>query len=275
MAKQFNSDKYHYFVLLQEVAYKTETDGPNAGKTRPAIGSVGFRTYTDKSGAFGRKGAPVEYVVSRDGNGRDKGKYFTLDQAHNAFMVRDGDCDIYEKSMFDFIKNHPWCEGSPNGVYVNTPEGDRVQLDVKFRLMNTEADAEVALEASLNRSKAVLSASEIDDQTLVEVAAIGVGYHGNPDKMMRHKVVEWANKRPKDYFEVLNSGDRAVRALIRKAISENVFQVKHPLIYWDNRLIGTDEDAAVKSLMDDADLMTALNERVKLRTKGETPKKKK
>lgn len=269
MAKQFNSDKYHYFVLLPEVAYKQETDGLNAGRIRPAIGSVGFRTYTDRAGVFGRKGGPVEYVISRDGQGRDKGKYFTLDQAHNAFMVRDGDADIYDKSMFNFIKNHPWCEDSPNGTYVNNEHGDKVQIDVKFRLMNTEADAEIALEASINRSKAILSAGEIDEDTLVEVAAVGVGYHGKPDKLMRHKVVEWANKRPKDYFEVLNSGDRAIRALIRKGISDNVLQVKHPLIYWDNRMIGTDEDAAVKTLIDDPDTFEALSEKVKLRTKAE------
>lgn len=262
MAKQFKSDNYKYYVLIPEVAYKMETDGPNAGKLRPAIGSVGFSSYTDKAGVFGRKGAAVQYVVSRDNQGRDNGKYFTLSQSHNAFMVREGDTDIYGKSMDDFIANSPECEGSQNGTYVKDANGDTVQLNVKFRLMDNEADAEVALEASLNRSKAVLSASEIDDQTLSEVAAVGIGYHGNPDKLMRHKVVEWANKRPADYFEILNSGDRAVRALIRKGIAKGTLTVKHPLIYWENRMIGTDEDAAVKTFTDEPDLQKALTEAI-------------
>lgn len=274
MAKQFNSDKYHYFVLLPEVAYKQEVDGPNAGKTRPAIGSFGFRNYTDKAGVFGRKGSPVEYVTSRDDKGRDKGKYFTLDQAHNAFMVREGDSDIYDKSMKKFIESSPWCEGSPNGTYTKNAEGDEIQLDVKFRLMNTEADAEVALEASLIRSKAVLSAGELDDQTLSEVAVIGIGHHGNPDKLMRHKVVEWANKRPKDYFEILNSGDRSARALIRQAISKGILTVKHPLIYWGDRVIGTDEDKAVKTIIDSPTDKDALIEAVGFKVE-EKPKKKK
>lgn len=275
MATKFNTDKIHYFVLIPEVAAKVETDGPNTGKSKPAIGSIGFRTYTDRAGVFGRKGASVEYVTSRDDKGRDKGKYFTLDQAHNAFQVREGDTDVYDKSMFDFLKNSPFCEGSPNGTYATTLEGDKIQLDVKYRLMNTEADAEVALEASLNRAKAISSAGEIDDQTLLEVAAVGIGFHGKPDKIMRHKVVEWANKRPNDYFDTLNSGDRLVRALIRKAIADGIFQIKGSLIYWGNTMVGTDEDAAVKALVDDKELLEGLQEKVDLKAKAkiENPKK--
>jgi hypothetical protein len=269
MKKAFNTERYSHFVLLPEVAYRQDPDG----KVRPNIGSISFRDYTDRAGVFGSTGVSVQYVVSRDDRGRDKGKFFTLSQQHNAFVVNDTDKDIYGKLMFEFIANHPWCEGSPNGKYSVNENGDRVQSDVKYRLMNSEADAEVALMATLNRSKAQLSAGEIDPQTLLEVSAIGIGYHGDPDKTMRHKVVEWAGKRPNDYFEVLNSGDRLVRALIRKGIADNILTLKDPLIYWGNTLLGTDEDGAVKTLVDDKDRFSALSEKVNLKSKVEGPPK--
>jgi hypothetical protein len=273
MKKAFNTTKYSHFVLLPEVAFKREPDG----SMRAGIGSISFGSYTDKAGVFGTTGVAVQYVVSRDDRGRDKGKFFTLSQSHNAFIVNETDQDIYKKTMFDFIASSPWCEGSPNGKYIIDENGDRKQIDVKYRLMNSEADAEIALEATLNRSKAQLSAGEIDAQTLLEVAAIGIAYHGEPDKTMRHKVVEWAGKRPNDYFEVLNSGDRLIRALIRKGISDNILTLKDPLIYWGNTLLGTDEDGAVKTLVDDKDRLSALQEKVNLKAKVEVapkPKKK-
>jgi len=268
MKKPFNTLKYSHFVLLPEVAQRVDPDG----YIRPNIGSISFGSYTDKAGVFGKTGVVVQYVVSKDDRGRDKGKYFTLSQSHNAFVVNETDCDIYNKTMYDFIANSPWCEGSPNGKYIIDEHGDKKQIDVKYRLMNTEADAEVALEATLNRSKAQLSAGEIDSQTLLEVAAIGIAFHGEPDKTMRHKVVEWAGKRPNDYFEVLNSGDRLVRALIRKGIADNILTLKDPLIYWGNTLLGTDEDGAVKTLVDDKDRFEALQEKVNLKSKPTTTK---
>lgn len=270
--KPFNTEKTAYFVLLPEVMFRTENFGPNAGKRMPAIGSISFRDYTDKAGVFGNSGAAVQYVISKDKFGRDQGKFFTLGQAQNAFQVRLTDTDVHNKSMYDFIANHPWCEGSRNGDYVTDENGDKVQINVKFKLMDSAADAKVALDATVNRAKAQLSAGEIDDQTLLEVAAIGISYHGLPDEVMRHKVVEWAGKRPNDYFEVLNSGERFIKAVIRKAISDGTFSIKGELIYWNNLLIGVNEDAALAYLMSNADQLEALKEKVNLKAPEPKPK---
>lgn len=267
MKKPFNTAKYHHFVLIPEAQYAVEQDG----KIRDAMGPLSFRTYTDREGVFGKSGMAVQYVVSRNERGRDIGKNFTISQSHNAFMVRETDTDINGTKMYDFIANSPFCEGSPNGTYVTDENGDRHQINVKYRLMNTDADAEVALEATMNRAKAQVSAGELDDQTLVEVAAIGIGYHGEPTKIMRHKVTEWAAKRPNDYFEVLNSGDRLLRATIRKAVQDKVLQVKGELVYWNNQLLGSSEDGAIKFLMENPDTLAALTERVNLKV-PEKPK---
>lgn len=275
MSKQFKEIKQFYFVLLPEVLYKQETSGPNVGKMVPAMGTFSFRDYTDKTNALGRgSGISVQYVVSKDGRGRDKGKFFTLSQSHNAFMVNDTDTDLYGVRMYDFIAYSPFCEGSPNGNYRKNPEtGDLEQVNIMFRLMNSEADAAIALEADIRRSKAQLSAAEIDEQTLLEIAVIGLGRTGDPDKVMRHSVVQWAGKRPQDYFDVLESGDRPVRSAIRRALTDKIFEQKGSLIYWGQTLIGPDEDAAVTTLMKDEQLLNALKEKVNIKSEDKSKPK--
>jgi hypothetical protein len=255
----------YYFVLLEEVAHKQETSGPQAGQWLPAFGGTSFRTYTDKAGVFGKAGADVQYVTSRTQTGQDKGQYFTISQSHNALLARKEESDLYGKSKFDFLKNSPYCEGSKNGTYTTTPEGDRIQTGVTYRLMNTEADAAVALAASIRQSKAILLASELDEETLSEVAAIGIGYHGTPDDMMRHKVTEWARKRPVDFMNIVNAGDRSYRAVIRKAIAKNVFTTRGSLIYWEQTLVGPDEDGAVATLSKDEAMLDRLKELLSLK----------
>lgn len=266
MVKQFNQQKTYYFVLLPSVQYRQDTSYD--GKIRDNFGQVSFRTYTDRAGALGRgTGQGVQYVVSKDDRGRDRGKNFTISQAHNALLVREADRDIYGTLMLDFIKNYPECEGSPNGDYITDADGNQIQLNVKFRLMNDDADAEVALQATLNRSKAQLSVLELDGQTLMEVAAIGLGMHGQPTDIMRFKVSEWAGKRPIDYFNILDSGDRLLRAIIRKAVNDGILTVRGELVYWGNQLLGSSEDNAIKFLMENKDTYDALMERVEFKAK--------
>lgn len=275
MSKQFKEIHQYFFVLLPEVLYKQETAGPNVGKMVPAMGPFSFRDYTDRTGALGKgTGISVQYVISKDARGRDKGKFFTLSQSHNAFMVNDTDTDLYGIRMYDFIANSPFCEGSPNGTYrKDNDTGDTVQTNVMFRLMNSEADAEIALEADIRRSKAQLSAAEIDEQTLLEIATLGLGRTGDPDKVMRHAVVQWAGKRPQDYFDVLDSGDRPIRSAIRRALSDKIFEQKGSLIYWGQTLIGPDEDTAVATLMKDEQLLNALKEKVNIRSEDKAKQK--
>lgn len=272
----YTKPKTYTFVVLKEVLYKTEENGPNTGRVKQNFNSLSFKDYTDRTGVFGNPGAPVSYVTSKDQRGMDKPTFFTLSQAYNAFVVNDGETDIYKKKKLDFIQNSPYCEGSPNGDYVER-DGQRVQVNVIYRLMNDEGDAEVALEASERRAKAVLSAHEIDDQTLAEVAALAGLGTGRPDKLMRHSVTEYANKRPKDYFEILNNGDRAVRAAIRRGLHAGILQQKGPLIYWGATLMGADENAVASKLLNEKDLYDQLKEATGLTNiavdKKKSPKK--
>lgn len=250
MKKPFNSNSLTYFVLTGIGLEKINRGGTHS-----------MSTYVDYAGVFGSPGATVRYVTSRDDRGRDKGKYFTWSESHRRFVVREGERDINGVTQYEFLKNAPECEGSANGIY--GPDGQ--QTGVIYREMNTSRDAEVALEADQARILAQANALTLEPSVLSEVAAhIGV-FAGKEDpngNIMRVRVVDWAGKHPADYWSVLNSGDRGVRAVIRKAIADGILTVKGAIIMWESTVIGSDENAAVSKLMDDPAMLSALKEKI-------------
>lgn len=250
MKKPFNSHNLTYFVLTGIGLEKINRGGTHS-----------MCSYVDYAGVFGSPGSTVRYVTSRDDRGKDRGKYFTWSESHRRFVVREGERDINGITQYEFLKNAPECEGSPNGSY--SPDG--TQTGIIYREMNTAKDAEVALEADQSRIKAQASALELDQAVLSEVAAhIGV-FAGKDDPnslIMRVRVVDWAGKNPNDYFAVLNSGDREIRAVLRKAIADGVLTVKGELIMWESTTIGANENAAVSHLMTDPAMYSALKEKI-------------
>lgn len=264
MKQNFKLPEVTYFVLCGE-----GLDVVNRG------GIVGLaKGYVDHQGALLNgtlRGKYVEYATSIDDRGREKGKYFRFDESLRRLMTRQYDTDVKGLSQYEFLKNYPTCEGSPYGEYVEQ-DGVMVQIGVQFREMNDAKDAEVALEADALRIKAEGEAYNLDEQTLSEVAA-NIGLFGKPDNMMRLKVVEYARKRPADFNKIMAQEDRAVRAIVRKAVNERVFNTKGSVIYWDQTLIGADEDSAVATLLKDASMLTALQEKLGLPTEVKTPKR--
>lgn len=250
MKKPFNSNNLTYFVLTGIGLEKINRGGTHS-----------MSTYVDYAGVFGSPGSTVRYVTSRDDRGRDKGKYFTWSESHRRFVVREGERDINGITQYEFLKNAPECEGSPNGVY--GPDGQ--QTGIIYREMNTSRDAEVALEADQARILAQANALTLEPSVLSEVAAhIGV-FAGKEDpagNIMRVRVVDWAGKHPADYWSVLNSGDRGVRAVIRKAIADGILTVKGAIIMWESTVIGSDENTAVSQLMNDPSMLSALKEKI-------------
>ena len=255
-------------------------------------GSFSFRQYVDKVGAFGTPGSEIFFDDgSQDKRGRLCGKGFSLNQSHYNLQAREGQVDYQKRELKDFFLNAPFCEGSPNGQYstvdgkqLNRAElidrskllsriklGEVIQVGAKIRLKEDALDAKLKLSVGKRRAEAQVSAGEIDEITLTEIASL-IGYFGEPDDLMRDYVFEFAGKKPIDYFELLNSGDRGLRALIRKGIQDGVLTAKGPSVYWNKELIGANEDAAVSRLQSDKVVFDALNEEAGI--KIDKPKKK-
>lgn len=258
MAKQFNANKQKYFVLIPQ----TGRDGSVFYK------NVSFRTYTDHANILGKGfSTGVQYIEGTDDKGKPKGKWFEMNSTgRRRFMVREDQKDTQGISMYDFLKNAPDCEGSPNAPEGHTP---------LYREMNEAKDAKVANEANKIRTKAMATLYQLEEvgdwETLSEVGA-HIGCFEEPGEILVHHIAEWTDKRPEDFLEVLNAGDRPVRAAIRKAINSGLFTKKETLIYWNNTLIGNNEDSAVARILEDKDMAEALKGILDL--KKEKPKKK-
>jgi hypothetical protein len=256
--------------------------------------SYSFRAYTDRIGKFGNPGATVFFDDgTKDKQNRPIGKGFSVGQSHYKLQAREGQKDNEDKTLFDFFTYAPFCEGSPNGDYYDadgTPlsldfvkdrkknieklrSGEIKQINVKIKVLDDESDAELALETGLKRSEAQLNVGSLDEETLSEIAA-HIGEFGKPDKRMRLKVYEYAGKMPIDYFKILNAGDRGLRALVRKGLAEGVLTQKGTIIYWNETVMGSDENSAVKYLIDNPDAQKTLGENLNLKIdKKSKPKK--
>lgn len=228
--------------------------------------------YYDHKGIFGKPGKFVRFVTSRDEKGKETAKRFRFNESFWRVMTRDSDVDVDGNiKQYDFLKNHPECEGSPYGNY-EVVDGVRVQVGVVFKELNEDRDAEIALKADELRTRAQADVLSLDEDTIAEVAAI-LGVYGQAPKIMRLKVLEYAGKKPAEYNELMASGDRAVRALVRKAIAEEMFTRKGSVIYWDSTVVGSDEDDAIATLLSDQNMIDVLQEKLGSTTEIKAPKR--
>lgn len=229
--------------------------------------------YTDNTGVFGEKGDYVEYVTAKDTKtGKLIPKRYRFDQSLGKLLTRKTDKDVFGKSQYEFLKNHPSCEDSPNGVYRPDKDGNKKQIDVVYREYNPDKDAQNALKIDTARISAQATAMNLDDQTLEEIANI-LGTYGPVNDAMRVRVIEFAGKRSDQFNELLKAGDRSLRALVRKAINDKEFSKQGSFIKWGETLLGTEDDA-ISILLKDQAMIDALKEKLKFNIDAQaTPKK--
>ena len=260
---KFKGFDHTYFVLVGDAREKAFKGG-----------SITLMSgYVDSNAKVqSEKGKYVQYVKNRNDRGQDVPYRFKLNESLARLMVREYDKDYYGVTQYDWLKNYPGCEGSPYGSYTIDENGFKIQTGVIFRELNTKADAEVALKADKLRTDAQAEALALEEDVLQEVAAV-LGHYGEPDAVMRLKVLEFAGKKPHEFKELMNAGDRGLRALVRRAIAEEVFTTKGSMIFWESTTIGADEDAAIARLMSDPTLTNGLKEKLGLYTEPiEKPK---
>lgn len=210
--------------------------------------------YTDYEGVVtGKPGVYVRYIESIDDKGRPRARRYRFTSSLMRLMVRDNDADKEGISQYKFLKNHPDCEGSPYGKY----DRNGVQLGAKFRELNEAQDAQNALKAEMEVTEAKTKALKLDEKTLAEVAA-HIGHFGEPNEMMRLTVLEFATKRHYDFNEILKAGDREYRAAVRMGLERGVLKSKGSVIYWNDTVLGPDEDSVVARLISDKEMYDAL-----------------
>jgi hypothetical protein len=219
--------------------------------------------YVDNTGVFGDAGTYVEYISAKDSKtGKLIAKRYRFDQSLGRLQTRETDRDITGKSQYLFLKNHPSCEGSPNGTYRPDANGQKKQVGAIFREYDPDQDAKTALEADKLRVSAQATAMNLDDETLEEIANI-LGHYVPVNDAMRVRVIEFAGKRSDQFNDLMKAGDRSLRALVRKALSVGEFTKKGSLIMWSDTLMGSEDDA-ILILSKDQGMIDSLKSKLKL-----------
>lgn len=215
--------------------------------------SFGFRTYSD------RKHNECGYVIGQDPKGAPIYKKWKFDHdSKRMIRVHVDEQDKNQQKAIDFLRNSPECYGSPNGTYL----ADGKQIDYFFKELKEEADAEIASNILVNKAAAITEAANIKGQDFIDLCAM-ISVFNKPEPIMRHKLIDYAQNYPDKFLEVLSDPSRKVRSLVRRAVDANVFTKDGPIIKWETKIIGADEDTAVALLLKDENLMNTLNEVIK------------
>lgn len=155
--------------------------------------------------------------------------------------------DVEGKSMVEFLRNHPECEGSPKN------RGQRVY----FKEINDEKDAELDLSIQTKVLHAKNAAVALKGDKLKYIALL-LGDTSASESKRYVTVLNYAENNPDEFLRLVESPDVEIRALIREAVTKGVITKKGTLHIWETVNLGGDEDAAVARLTKEKDLLDAI-----------------
>jgi len=164
--------------------------------------------------------------------------------------------DIDGTLFADYVRNSPYCKGSPNCV----GEG-------MFYEFNPEKDAKVLIEETSQRLKAENHALTVGGRSLSALANIS-GCHVEDEDMQRASIIEFARRDPVKYMTHADNDELLIVALIesarrfgiirRKGIVQELHIEGAPSTF-----LGKKDKDVVKSLIDNEELFDAINDLVK------------
>jgi hypothetical protein len=170
--------------------------------------------------------------------------------------VPEGWLDSAGRSMVEFLRNHPECEGSPN---------NRGQI-CYFKELDVEKEAEVQLEIEQAVMEAKNAAAKLTGDKLKYVALL-VGESSDKPTKQLVALLKYAEGNPKDLLKIINGPDVEVRALLREGITKGIVELKGTIHIWESVNLGSTEDEAVGKVLTDKDLLTALKRSISLKKK--------
>ena len=217
-----------------------------------------FNGYTDRDGN-------VQYLWNRkDDDGHPLKRRFEFSRGFRNMRIPEGQimfAPVYgneepEKvSVVEFLLNHPECVGSPNNT------GQRFM----FKLMDTDGDAKLAIEARKIKVKAENVALTLEGDKLRAVAAM-VGYRPKgeySENMATHHCMESAARDPEFFLGIVDDDTIEMRAFVRQAIDADVVSLKGDMVFWGKVLLGNDEEEAAGKLISDEQLYRGIKAKMK------------
>lgn len=225
-----NLDDYVYFVFVS-----------------PYNESYGFTGYTDK------KGKRCFYSNAYDKNNQPIPFKWRFDQNHRVLKVHKEQVDILGTNAVEYLRSCPDCVGSSNSL------GDGKAG--WFKEMNEDRDADLAMEVKQLRTEAATKAINAKGADFEDMCSL-LGIFNGSESTKRFKLTDAAEADPKTFLKVYEDPTRKIRGLIRKALDSGVFRKEGPMIFWENKEIGQDEDYAVATLKTDEKLRKAVESNI-------------
>lgn len=229
---EVNPNKYVYFTILPQFVNRA---------------SSGFSlSYFDSE-----KGKHVQALDPRGAVVRYK-----FNKSKRMLRIHKGQEDV-----IDLIRNHPECEGSPNGQYREI-NGKLVHLDATFKEMNSDKDADVVISAAKLRAEALqLSVELMNEPEKAEMVATILNIN-TTGKSSFAGLMTYAEGNPKEFLSVAKADDIEYRGLIKKAINTGVLERRGVTYFIGTIEFGIEEDDMLKSILTDKDKYTLLYRKV-------------
>lgn len=222
--------------------------------TRPTLSHYGFTSYQDEEGN-------IQMIINSKNNGNIIPRRFSFSKKDRTMKIPTSQKDVDGNNVVEFLRNHPECEGSPNGRYIETEDG-QIQTNVFFKELNEGRDAKNAMEVRKLTTKAQNTALELDFEGLQEVGSL-LGFKHKDFDILQFKLYEFARKKPHEFLDAVESPDRQARSLVKRGINKGVLSQRGKMVKWEDTVIGADEDDAVAAIMKDKKLYEAIEKNVK------------
>jgi len=235
---------------------------------RPTLASYGFSTYDDP-----QTGEVHFLAQSKQANGDFRKEWFTFTPLNRSIKIPVNKKDIRGKSYIEFLRNHPDCEGSPNGNYHVDENGRTIQHGVWYRELKEEQDASIAID---NRKLRIDAENIAINLPLAECKELGsiLGIQAKGPHQMKFSLMEFAQNNPELFMKTYNAPDRKVRGAVKAGIEQGILTKTGTVISWDKTILGSDENEAVALLIKNSDLMYGLLHKLGKEVPEEEEKKK-
>jgi hypothetical protein len=211
----------------------------------------GFTSYTDE------KGRAISCIDKYDQNGNPIPRKFYWRHNRRYIKIHKDAKDETGRSIVEFLRNSPDCEGSP------TNSGKSM-----FKEYNPEKDAADLVSANKARIQAqniVVNLAENDPESF-EKLQFALGYGSSTKSVATWSMMQHAEGRPEDIFRALQDEHLKSKALIEAGLQCNELNEKGFMIYWNTMNLGNSRENAAAKLVDDPELMAAIEEKVASRT---------
>jgi len=212
-------------------------------------GPFHFSSYSDEFG----NAVFLQESISKDGV--VKKALINFPKGQRIIRIPEGRKDANGQSYVEFIRNSPYCKGSPlcNG------EG-------LFFEINLERDAKIKIDEVNLKRKALNLAADLEDDKALDVAAL-YGVFNKGIEICRATVLDKASFNPREFIEIVESKELGVKAVFKKAFYSGLI-VKEGKIYVAvingerTELTGPTEEKVIEFLKKNNDITSVIKEKL-------------